>query len=215
MTTSITGVANVTTLTLPATKATIGMAELDILTKTLQQLTLQIVEAGDITTEAGCARARGLMVEAANLSKIIENQRVAAKAPALKFGKEIDALAKTLCTPLDQCVTKMKILLADYAMRIERERIAADQARLRLEEQAQREADEAGDGRAPALVTAEIYVPPAANVRTHTSTDYIIDIDLLPKEYCMPDEKLIMAAIAEGKTIPGVTVEKKKTISAL
>lgn len=201
-----------TALALPAQKVIIGIPELDQMTATLTTLVAATVAAGAITTEVSCAKARELMNEAASLTKIIENQRVAAKAPALDYGRQIDALAKKLCTPLDRCVTQMKILLADYAMEIERQRIAADQARLRLEEQAAREAEEEGEGRVPVVVTSEVYVPPPADVRTHSSIDYIFDMDLLPKEYCMPDEKKIKAALAEGKTIPGMTVEKKRTI---
>lgn len=36
--------------------------------------------------------------------------------------------------------------------------------------------------------------------------DVIVDLDVLPREFMIPDEKAIKAALAEGQTIEGVTV---------
>jgi hypothetical protein len=196
------------TLSIPEIKVVIGRSDIAELTAQAQELTSKITTIAD---EAECAHAREIMVEVNTLVKEIEDQRTNAKRPFLDTGKQIDALARKLSSPLEKCVTTLKIKLADYAMEIERKRIAADAARLRLEAQAKADAEQ--DGRTPALVT-EVEVPEAAAVATTTVTDYIVDMDKLPKAYCMPDEQKIKAAIKAGLEVPGITVQKRKVVTA-
>lgn len=196
------------TLSIPETKVTLGRADWAALVEQSQQLT---TECSTITDSASCTKAREVMVEINTLVKEIETQRTEAKRPFLETGKQIDALAKKLSAPFEKCVTQLKIKLADYAMEVERARIAADAARLRLEAQAKADAEK--DGRTPALVTT-VEVPEAAEVATTTATDYVVDMDLLPKEYCQPDEQKIKAAIKAGLTVPGITIQKRRVVTA-
>lgn len=195
-------------IAIPEIKVVVGRADLGELTTTAEAFATLVYDNG-VDTEDECATAREYMVKTNALVKEIEDQRTTAKKPFLETGKKIDALAKKLSTPLETCVSKIKIKLAEYAMRVEVERQQVEAERLRLEAVALRDSD----GRTPALVV-ELEIPRAAGVALTTLTDYHYDMDLLPKEYCLPNEQKIKHAIAAGIVIPGIRIEKRKTVRA-
>jgi molecular chaperone GrpE (heat shock protein) len=194
------------TLSIPETKVSLGREDLDELLTSANEI---VKATAVIATAAECTTVREAMVEINTVVKDIEDQRVAAKAPFLATGKQIDALAKKLSAPFEKCVTMLKIRLADYAMKIEVERQQADMERLRRE--AENKAKAEAEGRVPELVT-DLVPMDAADVATTTVLDYHVDMALLPKEYCIPDEPKIRAAVKAGIAIPGIRVEKRKQI---
>ena len=175
----------------------------------LEAAKIQSTEAAaHITTPETCTMARELMVDINSVVKDIEEQRVAAKAPYLDAGKKIDSLAKKLSKPLEACVDTLKAGLSVYVARVENERYQADLERQRLEALAQQTAETTGKT-APFV---HVDIPVAADVAMTTVTDYEVDMNLLPKEYCLPDSVKIKAAVKAGLEIPGVTVIKRKQI---
>lgn len=192
----------------PAVHAVLGRPDLEELTA---MAIAQSQGIQSIQDEEQCAAARGLMCDINSLVKELEGQRTGAKRPLLDAGKLIDNAVKPMSQPLEKCILHLKLKLADYDMIVERKRQEAEAERLRLEAAAVEEAR--ATGRVPALVTS-VELPMAAGVAHSTTTDYTVDMNLLPREFCLPDEKKIKAAIAAGISIPGVTVTKRRTIRA-
>lgn len=53
-----------------------------------------------------------------------------------------------------------------------------------------------------------------ASIKTRQIDEYHYDVNLIPREYLLPNEALIKAAVKSGKQIPGVTITKKTSIAA-
>lgn len=85
-----------------------------------------------IDTPENCARKEAFLREMRDYQKSVEEMRERAKAPALKVGREIDALAKTLSAPLTEHI--QRISRACGAYRAEQERKAEAERRARDDE---------------------------------------------------------------------------------
>lgn len=62
--------------------------------------------------------------------------------------------------------------------------------------------------------TKSVSTASGASIKTREIDVFHYDVELIPREYLLPNEALIKAAIKSGKTIAGVTVTKKTTIAA-
>lgn len=81
----------------------------------------------------------------------------------------------------------------------------------RLEREKQRKADEEAAAKAEAEAKRAENAQVKTGARTVT-TFKVTEPWLVPREYCEPVDKLIRAAIAEGKTVPGVVVKTERRI---
>lgn len=62
--------------------------------------------------------------------------------------------------------------------------------------------------------TKSVSTASGASIKTREIDVFHYDVELIPREYLLPNEALIKAAIKSGKVITGVTVTKKTTIAA-
>jgi len=198
------------TLSIPATTVVLGLPEIETMEAEAVAL---LATLPAITTTEVCLTHRELMGDCTQVIKQIEEQREAAKRPYFTVGKLIDALAKKTSAPWEKLVSDIKIKLTVYANIVEQERYQAALAQQRIEAENAKLAAENGDTRVPVLVT-QVEIPEEAAVVTTTVTDYIVDLEKLPKEYMIPDEKKIKAAVKAEIDIPGVTVTKRKVVVA-
>lgn len=99
---------------------------------------------------------------------------------------------------------------AEKAAAAEKERkIEAEKERLEREKQRKADEEAAEKERQERERAEKNQVK--AGVRTVTTFE-ITNPDEVPREYCVPSEPLIRAAIKEGKTVPGVTVSTTKKV---
>jgi hypothetical protein len=198
------------TLSIPATTVVMGLPEIEAMEG---EATALLASLPTITTTEVCLTHRELMGDCTSILKQIEEQREAAKRPYFTVGKQIDALAKKTAAPWEKMVSDIKLKLTVYANVVEQERYQAALAQQRIEAENAKLAAENGDTRVPVLVT-QVEIPEEAAVITTTITDYIVDLEKLPKEYMIPDEKKIKAAVKAEIDIPGVTITKRKVVVA-
>ena len=85
-----------------------------------------------INSPENCARKEDFLREMQNYQRTVEAMRKQAKAPVIKLGKEIEALANELSNPLDEHI--QRIGRACGAYRAEQERKAEAERRAREEE---------------------------------------------------------------------------------
>lgn len=88
-------------------------------------------------------------------------------------------------------------------------KIAADKER--MERETQRKADEEAAAEAEAKRVRDEKHAPKTGARMVTTFE-VTEPWLVPREYCEPVDKLIRAAIADGKTVPGVVVKTERKI---
>lgn len=81
----------------------------------------------------------------------------------------------------------------------------------RLEREKQRKADEEAAVEAQAKADAEERNRVKTGARTVTSFE-VVSPELVPREYCTPNDSLIRAAIKQGISVPGVNVSTEKKI---
>jgi hypothetical protein len=178
-----------------------------------------------ITEHADATKVTARLGTLANLGKKIDEAHKAAKAPHLAAGKACDAWKADARRNLDALSAALNAVLTEY------QRAVADQERKRREDlaaSARQFADMSGDRRADHLATsmeAHAAKPDAgmsrvtsrtgasASLRT-TWTFEVEDATKLPREYLMPCEAAIRAAVQRGvRDIPGVKIfERQLTV---
>lgn len=165
-------------------------------------------------------------------AKAVEDERKRIKSPVTDLGRAIDARAKALQAPLDECDRLARKVLTSYLA--EQDRIAQEEARAERErlaaEAARREAEAKTDEDLSAAIEAEeraqaVPLEPAKPVSargemgTHAglrkSWDYsLVDLDQVPRQYLTLDEKAVKAAIKDGvRTIPGLNIFETHNIT--
>ena len=153
-------------------------------------------------------------------ARLIEEERVATKAPVLEIAKLIDAAFKTLSDPLVSAKAEVEKVMTVYAVRKEaaaraEAKARADAAAKAAQEAADLAAEEAamlGDV-APEPVAMPVYAAPTAADASRVIGDHgtvsslrgkwkvrIIDPALIPAQYLMPNIAAIEAAM-EGSRI--------------
>jgi len=94
---------------------------------------------------------------------------------------------------------------------IERKRRAIEAEKERLEREKQRKADEEAAEEARLEREREEKQRVKAGVRTVTKFEIVNALEV-PRQYCEPSDKLIRAAVLEGKEVPGVRVWTEKKV---
>lgn len=114
----------------------------------------------------------------------------------------------TICRPLQEFIDNLDRQMKDYHFAAQK-RAAEEQARLDREALAKAKAEHKSE------VEVAVVAPPPKTVRSDFSTTTIVDkwvgeivdMALVPAQYCSPDPKKIKAAIDGGaRSIPGVRI---------
>lgn len=178
--------------------------------------------------------AKDIAKEGQKIKKMIETKRKEVTAPLLTRKKEIDDYAKKLTRDLDNGVKSLREQILKFELELERQRqeqlrqLELEKKKLeeekRIKEEAERKLSEQNFDNAsivdqPSLesepVVSELEISfkekelksdKSTNIR-QTWTYEIIDDTQIPRDYLLPDDKKIKAAIALGKRdIPGIKI---------
>lgn len=172
------------------------------------------VSAVVVVDEGNVDQAADLLTEATRWERDVEALRKDWTTPLLDEKKAVDALFKERTAPLRDLTGKLRKALGlydDEQRRVAEERRQAEIALLREQETA-RLADAArmADAIDVPVVTIPVYTeqtvapiaPPATTFTDHGSVGFtvklsceVLEPDLVPRSYCVPDERLIRATI--------------------
>ena len=189
-----------------------------------------------ISDDDSLESAKKLAKEAGKINTAIETKRKELTAPYLENKRKIDEFAKDITGTLEKSIKLLRKNILDFELekekqrqlelqRIEEEKRKAEAIR-QAEEEARQKAikeAEANNTPPPPVYVAPPSVPSIANLRMDQREKElkadksksirtvwkfeIIDANLLPREYLMPDEKKIGTAMALGtREIPGVRI---------
>jgi len=188
---------------------------------------LVVAEKMVVQDEESYTKAIGVLSEIKAETTAIELVRTGIGAPIFKIVTRINAMCKTIATPFGEADAKIRRKALkfqadkDAAIRLENERIrkeAEDRERKALMQSAKKGTPP------PAPAPVPDYIPPPEKTTT-TETgaagtvkkpwDFEIENEsLIPREYLMPNEKFIRAAVTSGKrVIPGVRIFEKPSLS--
>lgn len=152
-----------------------------------------------IPDDANAIECRMLLEDLAGLHKQLEDRRKEVKAPYLACERAIDAAVRPHTDPLETMIRDVKSLLTAYAAKSAAAKRAADRAA----------AESVAAGEIPPI-TAEVIRAQASvkvvKTRAHEEV-FIENANLIPPEFMMPDLVKIKAAVAAGRSIPGVGVK--------
>lgn len=136
--------------------------------------------------------AAGAIVECRSRLKTLESKRKEITDPLDKAKKAVLDLFRPAVQALKDGEAGLKKAIAAF-----------DSEQARLEEAAY----EAGDTQALAAIQPE---PESACLTTYVRLQCEIHTpDLVPREYCRPDPKLVEAALKSGKVVPGAQMGEK------
>lgn len=146
------------------------------------------------------------------LRKGIEEHRQLYVKPLNEHVKAVNTAFKTLTEPIEEADKTLRDVIGKYRAEVDRKRHEAEAINLAKEELARREA--ALNQGVITIDTTPVNVPdaPAAHVRAEAATlgtakvwkFEVVDENLLPKEFMLPDLVKIGKVIRAGVNIPGV-----------
>lgn len=203
-------------------------------------LIAQSVVITEISDDFTAETAGGALKLLQEMARAVEAQRSEVKAPVLKLGKDIDAVAKGFVGPLETEINRLRLMLGTYLD--EQRRKAAEAERARQEAIAKAAAEEAARKAAPApadefeaamaapsaiafpppLPPPVAYVPPAG-IQTRNLWKYeVTDIVALHKArpdlvVLEPHGRAILAALSAATgtpNIPGLRVWQEATATS-
>ena len=179
-----------------------------------------------ITDASSLAYAKDLAKNAKKIEKFIEDKRVEFTKPILDDKKKIDDMAKGLVSDLQQAIKDLRGSILKY----EQEQEAIRQAELRRLEDERRKMEE---GLRAAVAKdeeitredilalqelkqqqAEVIAEPVKNSIAKVWDYELVNINVVPLKYLMPDDAKIKAAIKEGeRSIQGIKIFQKDRLT--
>jgi len=174
-------------------------------------------EAMLITDQASLAVAEETLSEIARLKKNLEERRDFFVRPLNDHVKNINEWIRGLAAPLVQADTILRNKKLAYAREVERQRQEAERSRREAAAKVAREAADAiAAGRTPEPakpVFVPTAPPPVKGIR-RAWVHEVEDPDLVPRQYCGPDDQLLRAAVNAGvREIAGVRIfEREGTV---
>jgi uncharacterized ubiquitin-like protein YukD len=180
-----------------------AISEIEKHLPTISKLSLM---AKNLTVDdsSACGVALDITADIRNLDKAIEDLRKKAGEPARRLIQMINDSAKGLQEILSRAEHDVKVKIATYHMK--------EEEKMKVAEESVKELS--------AKLGVDIVIPSdARNVHSAKATTYfkeelsfeIVDVDLIPDEYWVVDEKLLQKHIDLGKKeIPGVKIVKGK-----
>jgi hypothetical protein len=194
------------------------------------------VAALRVTDDASFALGGAMLLEIKKRYKLVEERFAEPVSLAHKAHKAMTSLRDSVLSPLKQYEAQIKGQLGTYQMEVERKR-REEAERLRRQAEAQAEADriakaqdqmDKGDLKAcEKTLSAPIQVEPVRIVTPEPpkvagvsfKDDWrfeIENVNLIPIEYMVPDEKAIarvVKALGSKTNIPGIRVWAEKVVS--
>lgn len=163
-----------------------------------------------VTSNAGDAQE--LLGDIVKLKNQIDKERKRVKEPFLDAGKMVDSEANKLIKPLGELENRVRSRLSDYSMRIEAEQREALAEQFKAEQAAKADTSERST---PSLVaSAAVIIPVSAELKTRSYPVLVIDYSTLPREYWLPDEAKIRAALDAGTAVEGAKIVMEKRVVA-
>jgi hypothetical protein len=180
-----------------------AIAEIEKYLPTISKLSLMAKNLS-VEDSSACGIALDITADIRNLDKMIEDLRKKAGEPARRMIQMINDSAKGLQEILSIAEHEIKVKIATYHMKEDEKMKAAEESVKELS----------------AKLGVDIVIPnDARNVHSAKATTYfkeelsfeIVDVNLIPDEYWVVDEKLLQKHIDLGKKeIPGVKIVKGK-----
>lgn len=176
----------------------------------------------DVTNDSANVRAVEMAGQSKKLWKRIEDVRKAAVREPNEFIKSVNALAKSYQDRLTMIENGLKRKISDYQARVELERRKQQENERQEREKLQAKVNaEAAALNVEAPVIAPAVAPEVPKVtRTEVATASqrlvwkfeITDIDAVPKNYKIVDERKVREAIKAGiRDIPGIKIFPENT----
>ena len=163
----------------------------------------------EITDQRTLMQANDIRIELKELEKQLDTRRKFFVDPHNQFVKTINAWFKS---PLDAVSTAINTVNRGMSAYDDKVRAAAEAARLKIL------ADQRTLPETKSEKLATIEKPPEVIESAMGKTTFridkkleIYDASLLPREYLVPDERLILAALKEGRSTPGARIIEVKT----
>lgn len=174
------------------------------------------VEVRDAETEEAATIIGG---RGKKLSRAIESERKEILAPSQEFTRAVNALCKSLTDPLTAAEATLKGKISQYQARAELERRERERKAREAAEELQRKLDAEAKQKGVEAPTVPTPIVPEVKrpVRTEAGTSYqvrrwiceITDPEAVPREYCMPVQRLLDDAVKMGaRAIPGCNIRE-------
>ena len=178
----------------------------------------ELAQAVEITDDATLSQAIGIAGDAKRIIKAVDAKRKDVTADASAFVKRVNAACKLITDPLDAAETEIKGKERTYRARAELERRkkeekARQEARelqAKIDKEAAEKGVEAPKVPEPVMPKAKAPVRSANGTASYERREWkfeITDVEKVPREYLMVDERKIRDAVKMGtRVIPGVRI---------
>lgn len=203
---------------IPPQPETIIVVDAAFLTR-LNELGGQVAALSVIETDAQNEAAADLLKLVTGLEKQVEENATEANKPYHAITKAIGAAKAQVAKPLGNLKASLKASLSGFVIKRENERLAAErkaaderarqQAEVDALNKSRAEAAAAAGGPAPVLLAAPSVIvtkPPVAQASAvkvqKKMVVTITDPAAVPREFCVPDVKLVEDAWKRGQLVP-------------
>ena len=179
----------------------------------------KIAETHEVKDKNSMDRAIEMGLQLKGLAGTIEKKRVELKAPYLNFGRVIDGYTKSVISALEKIQDGLKVKIKPVMKRLKDEEAA--RAKKEREEYEAALAERKKEG---APLPPKMKAPKKQPARTQTEIGSsgikktwvfeVIDINKVPRELMIIDEKRVNAMIKGGKVkkIPGLKIYEKEDV---
>lgn len=189
----------------------------------IQKMRLEMT-ALEVKDDLSSGKATEMISQVNGLIREIDDKRKSVTGDHRKFVRSVDAFVKGFRDHLEGIVREAKDKLGRYAYRKELERREAERKAREERERQQKKLDEAAKKakvdpvKLPEMVMPEKREPVRSESGTASTrmvwTFEIMDATQLPREYLMPNEKAIKAAVDAGiRNIAGVKIYEKPFVT--
>lgn len=177
----------------------------------------QKAEKHEVTDDASNTNAVAMASQAKSLAKELDKLSKEIVAEPNKFVKGVRSFTKGFTEPLGQIEASLKRKVADYQykLRLEAQKREAEERKARAELQKKMDEEAKAANVEPVKLPDPVQSAPPKVTRTESGSAHIRmkwtatieDESKVPREYCVPSQKLINQAVKDGiRTIPGVNI---------
>jgi len=199
---------------------TVAKKEFEIYRKKIEQIKLD-ANAFEVTDPPSNDLAVTMMGQARRISKAVTTLKDEKLKPHNEFRTQLISFAKAFSSPLEDAVSILKKKTEHFAY----QEILKKRAREKEEMEAARKRQQAMDAEAEragvqTVIMPQVPVDQEMKVQTRTETGsslsitlewhgIIMDAGIVPREYCVPDQKKIDEAVKAGlREMPGVEIKE-------
>jgi len=188
--------------------------------KQIEQMKKQAL-AFEITDSSSNEQAIAMMGQARIISKKVTGLKNAKLKPHNEFRTKLIAFAKAFSTPLEDIVSNLKQKTENYSYQEIVKKRKEEKEEKEAAEKRQKELDKiAAKAGVESIKLPEVPVDQGKKLQTRTETGSSLSVSLewtgtvtnpklVPREYCLPDQKKIDEAVKAGaRKIPGVDIKE-------